>query len=53
MFMVVNANVIKYLMVRSLNVERWWTVKAGQMVAQWDPHTHPIITEVAGPLKFG
>ncbi len=27
-------------------------VKAGQIVAQWDPHTHPIITEVAGKLKF-
>ncbi|MFV9988732.1 MAG: DNA-directed RNA polymerase subunit beta' [Coxiella endosymbiont of Dermacentor nuttalli] len=27
-------------------------VKFGQMVAQWDPHTHPIITEVAGTLCF-
>ncbi len=27
-------------------------VKAGQVVANWDPHTHPIITEVAGKLKF-
>lgn len=27
-------------------------VKAGQMIAVWDPHTHPIITEVAGKLKF-
>lgn len=27
-------------------------VKAGQVVAQWDPHTHPIITEVAGVLRF-
>ncbi|MCH9769530.1 MAG: DNA-directed RNA polymerase subunit beta', partial [Gammaproteobacteria bacterium] len=27
-------------------------VKAGQVVAQWDPHTHPIISEVAGQLKF-
>jgi len=26
--------------------------KAAQIVAQWDPHTHPIITEVAGRLKF-
>ncbi|MCP5178739.1 MAG: DNA-directed RNA polymerase subunit beta' [Pseudomonadales bacterium] len=23
-------------------------VDAGQVIAQWDPHTHPIITEVAG-----
>ncbi len=27
-------------------------VKAGQVIAQWDPHTHPIITEVAGTLRF-
>ncbi|MCX7125904.1 MAG: DNA-directed RNA polymerase subunit beta', partial [Gammaproteobacteria bacterium] len=27
-------------------------VKAGQIVATWDPHTHPIITEVAGKLRF-
>jgi len=23
-------------------------VKAGEVVANWEPHTHPIITEVAG-----
>jgi DNA-directed RNA polymerase subunit beta' len=28
------------------------TVKAGQVVATWDPHTHPVITEVAGTLRF-
>jgi DNA-directed RNA polymerase subunit beta' len=27
-------------------------VEGGQMVANWDPHTHPIITEVAGTLQF-
>jgi DNA-directed RNA polymerase subunit beta' len=27
-------------------------VEGGQMVANWDPHTHPVITEVAGTLKF-
>ena len=27
-------------------------VKANQIVATWDPHTHPIITEVAGRVKF-
>jgi DNA-directed RNA polymerase subunit beta' len=27
-------------------------VSAGDMVANWDPHTHPIITEVAGTVKF-
>jgi DNA-directed RNA polymerase subunit beta' len=25
---------------------------AGDIVATWDPHTHPIITEVAGTVKF-
>jgi len=24
----------------------------GQVVANWDPHTHPVISEVAGKLKF-
>ena len=24
----------------------------GQTIAQWDPHTHPIITEVAGVVRF-
>ncbi|PSJ42387.1 DNA-directed RNA polymerase subunit beta' [Zobellella endophytica] len=28
------------------------TVQAGQVVANWDPHTHPIVTEVAGRIKF-
>ncbi|OQX46407.1 MAG: DNA-directed RNA polymerase subunit beta', partial [Candidatus Sedimenticola endophacoides] len=28
------------------------TVEGGQMVAGWDPHTHPVITEVAGTLRF-
>ena len=27
-------------------------VTAGQVVATWDPHTHPVITEVAGHIKF-
>jgi DNA-directed RNA polymerase subunit beta' len=27
-------------------------VKPGDMVATWDPHTHPIVTEVAGKVKF-
>ncbi len=27
-------------------------VEAGQVIAQWDPHTHPIITEVAGKIVF-
>ncbi len=27
-------------------------VSGGQVVATWDPHTHPVVTEVAGFLKF-
>ena len=27
-------------------------VRGGQVVAVWDPHTHPVITEVAGRLRF-
>ncbi len=27
-------------------------VKVGQVVAGWDPHTHPVITEVAGKVAF-
>jgi DNA-directed RNA polymerase subunit beta' len=27
-------------------------VAAGDVVATWDPHTHPIVTEVAGTMKF-
>jgi DNA-directed RNA polymerase subunit beta' len=25
---------------------------AGQVLATWDPHTHPVVTEVAGILQF-
>ncbi len=35
-----------------LSVDDNTEIVAGQVVAQWDPHTHPIITEVAGCLKF-
>jgi DNA-directed RNA polymerase subunit beta' len=27
-------------------------VEAGDVVANWDPHTHPIVTEVAGKAAF-
>jgi DNA-directed RNA polymerase subunit beta' len=27
-------------------------VAGGQVVATWDPHTHPVVTEVAGFIKF-
>ena len=36
----------------SISVKDEASVKAGQVVAQWDPHTHPIVTEVAGKIKF-
>ncbi len=26
--------------------------KAGQTIANWDPHTHPIVTEVAGRVRY-
>jgi DNA-directed RNA polymerase subunit beta' len=29
------------------------TVKGGQLVAEWDPYTIPILTEVGGIVKFG
>ncbi len=35
-----------------LQVHEGDAVEGGQMVANWDPHTHPIITETAGTLKF-
>jgi DNA-directed RNA polymerase subunit beta' len=28
------------------------SVKAGQVLATWDPHTRPIVTEYAGRIKF-
>ncbi len=27
-------------------------VVGGQVVSTWDPHTHPVITEVGGHIKF-
>ena len=35
-----------------INLREGATVAAGQAVATWDPHTHPVVTEVAGFLKF-
>ena len=35
-----------------LEVKDGQPVRAGEIVANWDPHTHPIITEVAGRIKF-
>jgi DNA-directed RNA polymerase subunit beta' len=27
-------------------------VESGQVIATWDPHTHPVVTEVAGFIRF-
>ena len=27
-------------------------VEAGQVISQWDPHTHPIVAEVDGVIEF-
>jgi DNA-directed RNA polymerase subunit beta' len=35
-----------------ISVKEGATVGAGQVVATWDPHTHPVVTEVAGLVKF-
>jgi DNA-directed RNA polymerase subunit beta' len=36
----------------TITIEDGAQVKQGQVVANWDPHTHPVVTEVAGKLKF-
>ena len=36
----------------TITIEDNANVKQGQVVANWDPHTHPVVTEVAGKLKF-
>ena len=35
-----------------LSVADGATVTGGQMVASWDPHTHPVVSEVAGRVRF-
>jgi len=35
-----------------LQVREGDAVEGGQIVANWDPHTHPIITETGGTLRF-
>src|SRR5574344_2139805 len=35
-----------------LEIKEGETVKVGQTVARWDPHTHPIISEVHGFIKY-
>jgi DNA-directed RNA polymerase subunit beta' len=36
----------------NINVKDGAEVKAGQTVANWDPHNHPIVSEVAGFMRF-
>ncbi|MBT8420364.1 MAG: DNA-directed RNA polymerase subunit beta' [Gammaproteobacteria bacterium] len=36
----------------TLTVSDGKTIPAGTRVANWDPHTHPVITEVAGNVRF-
>jgi DNA-directed RNA polymerase subunit beta' len=36
----------------SLAIKDGEPVQPGQLVASWDPHTHPVVTEVSGYLKF-
>lgn len=35
-----------------LSVSDGTRAESGQVVASWDPHSHPVITEVAGRIKF-
>ncbi|MFO1400723.1 MAG: DNA-directed RNA polymerase subunit beta' [Steroidobacteraceae bacterium] len=36
----------------TINAKEGAKVASGQIVATWDPHTHPVVTEVAGFIKF-
>jgi len=36
----------------TITIEDAADVKQGQILANWDPHTHPVVTEVEGKLKF-
>jgi DNA-directed RNA polymerase subunit beta' len=36
----------------TITVNEGHSVESGQVVATWDPHTHPVVTEVAGFIKF-
>ncbi|CAM3730949.1 DNA-directed RNA polymerase subunit beta' [Parendozoicomonas haliclonae] len=35
-----------------LSVKDGSEVEAGAVVAKWDPHTHPIVSEIAGKVRF-
>ncbi len=36
----------------TITIEDGDEVKQGQIVATWDPHTHPVVTEVEGKIRF-
>ncbi|NWF57493.1 MAG: DNA-directed RNA polymerase subunit beta', partial [Syntrophaceae bacterium] len=36
-----------------IKVENGKAVKSGDLIAEWDPYTLPILTEVSGRVKFG
>src|SRR5690554_5751425 len=36
----------------TINAKDGMEVKAGQTVATWDPHNHPIVSEVKGVMRF-
>ncbi len=35
-----------------ISVDEGEQVEAGQVISQWDPHTHPIVAEVDGVIEF-
>ena len=35
-----------------ITVNEGGKVEPGQIIATWDPHTHPVVTEVAGNIRF-
>jgi DNA-directed RNA polymerase subunit beta' len=36
----------------TINAKEGQRVEGSQVVATWDPHTHPVVTEVAGFIRF-
>jgi DNA-directed RNA polymerase subunit beta' len=36
----------------TITIEDGADVTQGQVLANWDPHTHPVVTEVEGKVKF-
>ncbi len=35
-----------------INIKDGDAVESGQVLAEWDPHTHPVVTEMDGIIKF-